>query len=28
LPLMNHVSFTAGFERPDVQFTLTRSPIW
>lgn len=28
IPFINQVSFTAGFERPDVQFTLTFSPIW
>jgi hypothetical protein len=27
-PLINHVSLTAGFDRPDVQLTLTLSPIW
>lgn len=27
-PLMNHVNFTAGFDLPDVQFTLTLSLIW
>lgn len=27
-PFMNHVSCAAGFDRPDVQFTLTVSPSW
>lgn len=25
---MNHVNFTAGFDLPDVQLTLTLSLIW
>lgn len=27
-PFMNQLNCAAGFERPDVQFTLTWSPIW